>query len=265
MSIIAAPPAVEAAYDALAPAYDLLTADYGHEQWLAALEKLALAHGLAGSHVLDVACGTGESFMPLLARGYEVTGCDISSRMLDLARRKAPEAALHQADMRCLPNWGEFDLVTCLDDPLNYVLAREELLEVFRGFARNLAPGGLAIWDLNTLAQYRHQFASDRILVDDNTFIGWRRGSGAGAVQSGALVEVAIDVFSRDSEDTWQRSTSLHRQRHWPREEIERLCGRAGLRLLTVRGQHQGGVITDLLEELVHTKAVYVATAERRS
>ena len=34
------------AYAALAPAYDLLTADYAYEPWLAAIEWLALRHGL---------------------------------------------------------------------------------------------------------------------------------------------------------------------------------------------------------------------------
>ena len=68
----------EAAYDALAPAYDILTADYDYDAWLSAIERVAIAHGLTGRRVLDVACGTGKSFLPLLERGYEVTACDIS-------------------------------------------------------------------------------------------------------------------------------------------------------------------------------------------
>src|SRR4051812_48148758 len=90
----------ERAYDALAPAYDLLTGGYAYDRWLAALESLAVAHGLAGRRVLDVACGTGKSFLPLLERGYAVTACDVSAGMLALAGAKAAgRADLRLADM----------------------------------------------------------------------------------------------------------------------------------------------------------------------
>jgi RNA polymerase sigma factor (sigma-70 family) len=112
----------EAAYDALAPAYDVLTADYDYDVWLSAIERVAIAHGLAGRRVLDVACGTGKSFLPLLERGYEVTACDISQAMLPVARAKVgPRAQLCRLDMRALPALGPFDLITCLDDALNYL------------------------------------------------------------------------------------------------------------------------------------------------
>src|SRR4051812_30675812 len=94
----------ERAYDALAPVYDLLTGSYAYDRWLSALEDLARAHGLRGRRALDVACGTGKSFLPLLERGYEVTACDVSAGMVALAAAKARgRAALHLADMRALP------------------------------------------------------------------------------------------------------------------------------------------------------------------
>jgi len=131
------------AYDDLAPDYDLLTADYPYERWLAALAALARSHGLEGRDVLDVACGTGKSFLPLLQRGWRVVGCDISSAMLGVAAAKAPGVRLVQADMRSLGRLGDFDLVTCLDDALNYVLQPRELEAALAGIRRNLRPRGV--------------------------------------------------------------------------------------------------------------------------
>src|SRR3954453_9117831 len=120
-------PAV-AAYELLAPFYDLYTHDYAHEDLLGEIEAIALEHGLGGRRLLDVGCGTGKSFLPMLARGYEVTACDISPAMVERALRKvAGRARVVVADMRALPRLGQFDLITCLDDAVNYLLDEGEL------------------------------------------------------------------------------------------------------------------------------------------
>jgi len=248
-----------AAYDTLAPAYDLLTREYAYDRWLPALEQLARNQGLRGSRLLDVACGTGESFLPLRERGYEITACDISAAMLARARAKAPDVVLHELDMRELPALGSFDLITCIDDPLNYLLDEDELEATLRGFARNLAAGGVAVWDLNTLAQYQGQFARDHIVADEGMFVGWRGWASDPEGLRGAVIEIAIDVFAADAGGAWRRETSIHRQRHWTRETVGRLSQAVGLELVDVRGQRPGVVIEPDLDELIHTKAIYVA------
>ena len=77
------------AYAVLAPVYDLLTAEYAYGPWLGAIERVAREHGLRGHRLLDVGCGTGKSFMPLLERGFDVTACDISPEMVELAQHKS--------------------------------------------------------------------------------------------------------------------------------------------------------------------------------
>ena len=67
------------AYERLAPVYDRFTADYDHDGWVARLLELARRHGLRGWRVLDIGCGTGKSFEPLVERGFEVTACDLLS------------------------------------------------------------------------------------------------------------------------------------------------------------------------------------------
>ena len=78
MSAITEPNHTTVAYDVLAPYYDHFTAGYAYEPWIAAIERRAIALGLRGKRALDLACGTGNSTAPLLARGYSVRGCDIS-------------------------------------------------------------------------------------------------------------------------------------------------------------------------------------------
>src|SRR3954453_2540364 len=129
----------EIAYEAIAPVYDDFTAHHNYELWLGNLLPELKRHGLRGNRLLDVACGTGKSFIPMLNRGWEVTASDISPAMVELARGKVGDAAdLSVADMRELPDFGQFDLVWCLDDAVNYLLSGEELEQALSGMHRNL-------------------------------------------------------------------------------------------------------------------------------
>ena len=251
------------AYEGLAPFYDGLTAAYDYDSWLNGLEALALEHGLGGKRLLDVACGTGKSFMPMLERGYEVTACDLSPGMVELARAKAKgRAEVLVADMRALPPLGHFDLVTCLDDSLNYLLDPDEVAAALAGMAANLAPGGLVVFDLNTLGTYERVFCRDSISEVDGTLYCWRGDREAEPVPGG-LFAAGIEVFSHEYGDLWARSPTLHHQRHHPRHEVEEALREAGLDLIAVRGQAVGARLEGAPDEERHQKHVYLAQGGR--
>jgi SAM-dependent methyltransferase len=256
--VLAEDPAL-AAYEGLAPFYDHFTAGYAHERWLDALECLAFEHGLRGRRLLDVACGTGKSFMPMLARGYEVTACDLSPAMVDVAREKVgDEVDVFVADMRELPPVGEFDLVTCLDDAVNYLLSEEEMRSAIAAMGRNLAPGGLLVFDVNTLATYRRAFAGDSAAETGGAFFCWR-GQAPPRVEPGLDASAWVEVFRERDDGLWERTRSRHEQRHHPRESIEDAIAAAGLELAAVRGQLPGARLEPELDEERHTKAVFLA------
>src|ERR1700753_2732188 len=108
----------EVAYESIAPVYDDFTAHHNYEAWIATLLELAAENGLrpGASRALDVGCGTGKSFAPLLDRGWRVTGCDISASMAARARERAGgRVTVEVADMRELPVLGSFDIAFCID------------------------------------------------------------------------------------------------------------------------------------------------------
>ena len=168
------------AYDVLAPVYDLLTSAYAHERWVGALEGLAREFGLQGSRLLDVACGTGKSFMPLLQQGYDVTACDVSPGMVERARERSGGAAtVVEADVRMLPDLGEFDLVTCLLDVLNHLVEPADVLSALVSMRDQLAPDGLLVFDVNSLIAYRD--VPDTVVDDSRHMVVWH---GAAATNS---------------------------------------------------------------------------------
>lgn len=247
-----------AAYEALAPFYDAYTQSYDHDRWLRNLEAIALEAGLQGHRLLDVACGTGKSFMPMLDRGYEVVACDISPAMVERARNRSglEHTDVFVADIRDLPVLGTFDLATCLDDSLNYLLSDEELERALTGVARNLRPGGLFVFDTNSLAVYAKLFSQDRVVETDEAMFCWR-GTGEPTVAPGATCEATIEIFSERDDECWTRTSSRHLQRHHTPALVQELLPMAGFELVELYGQVTGASLDQPVDEDSHLKLVY--------
>jgi SAM-dependent methyltransferase len=253
----------EVAYEQIAPAYDDFTAHHNYPEWVSALLRLGEAHGLRGERALDVGCGTGNSFLPLLESGWKVTAADISASMVGLARSKAgPEVQIEVADMRELPVYGSFDLVFCLDDAVNYLLSAAELEQALRAMAANLAPAGTLIFDSNTLTTYRTFFA-ERVVVEANgRRLTWDGRTG-GHAKPGQISEAAFEVESLAPGTGPTVPPAVHRQRHHPEPEVRAALAAAGLEVAGLYGCTTDGVPRQPPREEAHTKAIYVARKVR--
>lgn len=246
----------------MAPLYDDFTAHHEYEFWTGQLLAVLEREGLGGHRLLDVGCGTGKSFLPMLPRGWQAVGCDVSASMLDLARQKVGDAVrLEIADMRELPRFGEFDLVWALDDAINYLLSTEELEAALRGMRSNLAPSGLLLFDVNELLVYGFYAEGVEVERDGRRFVF--QGNATGLVKPGSISE--FSCFEKrprgEGRATEHRNVSVHRQRHFTEVEVLAAIDRAGLTCLNVYGHGTDGIPRQPLDGTVHTKGIYVARA----
>jgi SAM-dependent methyltransferase len=249
----------EIAYEAIAPVYDDFTAHHDYELWLGGLLPELERHGLRGDRLLDVACGTGKSFIPMLQRGWKVTACDISAEMVELARGKVgDDVDLSVADMRELPAFGQFDLVWCLDDAINYLLDGEELERALSGMRRNLGPEGLLMFDVNALQVYRTFFAEEVVVEKDGRRLVWKGRSTPDAT-AGGTYESSFEVLGTEDEGGPLIAPELHRQHHFPEAEILAALASCGYECLEVFGHGEDAVLEQPFDDLAHHKAVYIA------
>ena len=113
-----------------------------------------------GARVLDVACGTGNTTLPLARRGCHVTGVDIAPNLLEQARTRAAAEFLpihfDEGDAEALPYPdATFDAVVSM---FGAMFAPHPAL-VAAEFARVLKPGGLlAMANWNPASFSGHMF-----------------------------------------------------------------------------------------------------------
>jgi SAM-dependent methyltransferase len=103
-----------------------------------------LVHSLGVRSVLDGGCGTGRVGRELARRGLDVVGVDVDPRMLDTARRRAPEIPWVLGDLAEVDLGRVFDAVVLAGNVLVLVAPATEGA-VVTNMARHLRPGGLLV------------------------------------------------------------------------------------------------------------------------
>lgn len=103
--------------------------------------------------VLDLTCGTGSQVFYLLKHGFEVTGSDISTGMLKIAKRKAIQEKIKikflRGDMRTI-KVGTFDAAITIFNAIGH-LTKAGFEKAIRNIHKNLKKGGIYIFDIINL------------------------------------------------------------------------------------------------------------------
>ncbi len=198
------------------------------------VDKLGLDRG---ARVLDMACGQGRHAVELAARGFRVTGLDISKPSLGVARERAAARGLDlelvRLDMRSLAAEGEFDAVFNFCSSFGFFATEEEDRRVVDRGARALRPGGRLLIDtINDLWLARHGQPRGWRTLEDGTIVTEDRN---------------YDPRSRRSNAIWtlirpdgSRSELRHSMRAYSCPELLRLLSQSGLEPNGVWGDADG-------------------------
>lgn len=139
-------------FDAVADHYDHLMRTVPYRQWVDYVEDILKRWKARPNRVLDLCCGTGQVGSEMLRRGYDVIGADLSEPMVRQCRHQQPPLSAVVSDAaRLALRADNFDAIVCLYDSLNYILEPPQFAAALAEAHRVLRPGGLFIFDLNTI------------------------------------------------------------------------------------------------------------------
>ena len=149
-------------YGHLATIYDELMSHVPYAKWAMYVNQLLLHYGGAQERTLDAACGTGAFLAHFAPDCREVCGFDSSKEMVNLARQRFRTSdtptTFMEADLCSWNGRGDFNLVLCLYDSINYMLTRADLVTALRNLRNSLTQEGLLIFDVSTLYNAQHNF-----------------------------------------------------------------------------------------------------------
>lgn len=117
---------------------------------IALLRSLIERHNPAANTLLEAACGTGAVLQGF--SDFSCTGFDLSPNMLTVASSKLPEVTFLQGDMTDFDLGQQFDVVLCIFNSINHLLAFADWRRTFACVAQHLGPSGIFIFDANTVS-----------------------------------------------------------------------------------------------------------------
>lgn len=130
--------------------------------------------------LLEVGCATGSLALKLASLGHRVTGVDLSSELLMLARQKATDAhgsvVFHQLDMTAIAGQfqpGHFTAITCMGNTLSH-LPLAKVFTFLQTSQQLLTQNGLMIFQIVNHDRLQKQNLSFLPTID-NSFIRFER------------------------------------------------------------------------------------------
>lgn len=218
------------AYGSFASVYDTFMDDVPYEEWAGYLTGLLKEHGVDDGLVLDLGCGTGTLTEILAKQGYDMIGVDNSEDMLEIAKDKQEQSGLDilylLQDMREFELFGTVRAVVSICDSVNYITEEEELQTVFSLVNNYLDPGGIFIFDFNTVHKYRDILGEQTIAEnrEEGSFI-WDNYYD----EEEEINEYDLTLFIREEEGLYRKYEETHYQKAYSLAAIVKLISQSGL------------------------------------
>lgn len=209
--------------------------------------------------VLELGCGTGTMTELLASFGYDMIGVDSAEEMLSIAMEKKAESGYEilylLQDMRELELYSTVGTVVSVCDSLNYLLEEEDLLQTFRQVDNYLYPGGIFVFDFNTVYKYA-QVIGDATIAEnreDCSFI-WENFYHSGE----EINEYDLTLFVQEKEGLYRKFTETHYQRGYTLEQMQQIAAQAGLDWVCAMDSDTGGRVTS------HTERIFAVVKEQK-
>lgn len=223
------------AYTGFASVYDMFMDNIPYEDWCRYLTGLLREHGVEDGLVLDLGCGTGTLTRLLAKQGYDMIGVDLSDEMLEIAmekERENPNGILYlMQDMREFELYGTVRAIVSICDSMNYMLEYEDFTEVLRLANNYLDPGGVFIFDLNTIYKYQETMGETTIAEnrEEGSFI-WENFYD----EEEQINEYDLTLYIREEDGRYRRQEETHYQRAYDLDTVKQAIADAGMEFVAV-------------------------------
>ena len=224
-------------YDLLAPFYDEINKEIEYSPWADFIEEIIRREYRQGKPelVLDLACGTGKMTLELAKRGYDMTGVDYSSEMLNTAREEAEKCGLGEKilwlcqDMCEFELYGTVDFTVCCLDSINHLTNAKDLRKTLSLVHNYLIPDGLFIFDINGKHKFENIY-SDRsyVMEADGSVCVWQNYYN----EKSGVCDFYISLFEECPDGRYIRHERVQREKMYTLRSLKKMLSESNFEFI---------------------------------
>lgn len=216
--------------------YDGLTNNVDYHSRAAYFDRLIKESCRSGgNYLVDLACGTGSLSEEFCTLGYDVTGIDNSPDMLSAAMDKKYDSGSDIQyvcqDMTSFELYGNADAIVCALDSINHLESPEDIRKTFERAFLFTQPGGVFIFDMNTVYKHREILADNSFIFEnDQVFCAWQNSY----EEKYDRVSISLDFFEKNEKGKYERYSEDFSEIAFETELIVSWLKKAGFEVLHV-------------------------------
>ncbi len=217
-------------YKSIANFYDQIVADINYSKYADYIEKIIKKNTSNTSMIADLGCGTGNLTILLKNKGYDLTGIDISSEMLEKCYKKDKDILWVNQDMTDFDLFGTYDVFVSFLDSINHITDKRKLKKTFKLVYTYLNKGGLFIFDINTIYKFENIYKNIvYYMVEKQLAYIWENHYN----RKNKICDMDMTFFEKSGK-TYKRYDDYHRERGNEISEIKEIARNLKFKIIGV-------------------------------
>lgn len=226
---------------------DFVGADY--DKIAQYIHQKLKGHSPQAIYGVDLGCGSGTLTFLLSELGYDMIGIDRSDAMLSQALTKKGDRDILflQQDLTEIDLYGAADFMISSLDCINYLNDIDEVQAFLKGCTTFLKPGGLLIFDFNTLYKYADVLDGQNFVYEtDKVFCVWENNF------DGKNMHYDLTYFENNGEH-YNRFEDYQRQTYFSCDQITEILENLGYKILALEDDYSNSSVGEKTERIVLT------------
>lgn len=185
-------------------------------------------------NILEIGCGTGSYTKILLNRGYKVTGIDISSEMLKIAREKCSTKFIKE-DIKSVKIDEKFDCCLAMFAVIGYIIKNRDIIETLINIRKHLKPNGIFIFDVWNGLNVMRILPEQRIKIVENNEVKIIRNAIPNLLAFRHICEINYKLLILNKqENTYCEINEKHTVRYYFPQEIIYYLEESGFKVINI-------------------------------
>lgn len=184
-------------------------------------------HKPGSKNILEVACWTWSVAAEIQKKGYNVTGLDISQKMLDQAKNNMKKwSELILADMTDFDLGKKYDVILCNYNSICHLLKWQDWQDFFTMANKHLEKNWLLVFDIVTLFEFENitkEFAQFYTFWENNVCMEMFKKPG--------MFEWLVKMYEKSEDGRFDLITEIVQENSFPISKIEKELKTQGFKI----------------------------------